>query len=212
MDDAATEVPDAPPSGHLPGGSRLPRIAPLPEDRWDARVRRLLATAPRDPGGRVPNIFTTLARHPDLYARFMPFGGQLLREGLLPGRIRELLILRTAHNTGAAYEWGRHLPLAEAAGVSVADVRRITQGPDAVGWTDLERHLLRAADQLHRDARISAVTWEALASYYEEAELMEITMLIGQYHMLAFFLNSVGVQLEPGFDRTGTGKGACTGG
>jgi 4-carboxymuconolactone decarboxylase len=126
----------------------------------------------------VPNISTTLARHPDLYARFMPFGGQLLRGGLLPGRIRELLILRTAH-TGAAYEWGRHLPLAEAAGVSAADVRRITQGPDADGWTNRERHLLGAADQLHREARISTVPWRALASHYEEAELMEITMLVG---------------------------------
>ncbi|MFF3326769.1 carboxymuconolactone decarboxylase family protein [Streptomyces sp. NPDC002889] len=207
MDDVTNEVPDAP-DGSLGGDRRLPRVAPLPEARWDAGVRALLTTAPRDPGGRVPNIFTTMARHPDLYARFMPFGGQLLRSGLLPGRIRELLILRTAHNTGAVYEWGRHLPLAEAAGVTAADVRRITQGPDAAGWTDLERHLLRAADQLHHDARISGVTWEGLASHYEEAELIEITMLIGQYHMLAFFLNSAGVQLEPGFDRTGTRKEA----
>ncbi|MEU2716828.1 carboxymuconolactone decarboxylase family protein [Streptomyces sp. NPDC007205] len=201
MDDATTEIPDA-------SRNRLPRIAPLPENRWDARLRGLLTAAPRDPGGGVPNIFTTLARHPNLYERFMPFGGHLLRGGLLPGRIRELLILRTAHNTGAAYEWGRHLPLAEAAGVTTADVRRIPQGPEAAGWTDLDRHLLRAADQLHSDARISTVTWEALASHYEEAELIEITMLIGQYHMLAFFLNSTGVQLEPGFDRTGTGKAA----
>ncbi|MBC2901602.1 carboxymuconolactone decarboxylase family protein [Streptomyces cupreus] len=201
------DVPD-PPHNRIPGGNHLPRVAPLPEDRWDARLRGLLATAPRDPGGGVPSIFTTLARHPDLYARFMPFAGQLLRGGLLPGRIRELLILRTAHNTGAAYEWGRHLPLAEAVGVTTAEVRRLTQDPDAAaGWTDVERHLLRAADQLHRDARISTVTWEALASHYEEAELIEITMLIGQYHMLAFFLNSTGVQLEPGFDRTGTGQG-----
>ena len=56
------------------------------------------------------------------------------------------------------------------------------------------------------------MTWEALASHYEEAELIEITMLIGQYHMLAFFLNSADVQLEPGFGRSGTGKGARTDG
>lgn len=200
MDDPLTDGPDT--------RRLLPRIVPLPEDHWDARVRGLLATAPRDPGGRVPNIFTTLARHPDLYERFMPFGGQLLRGGLLPGRIRELLILRTAHITGAAYEWGRHLPLAAAAGVTAADVRRVTEGPDAAGWTDLERHLLRAADQLHRDARVWAPTWEALASHYDVAELIEITMLVGQYHMVAFFLNSVGVQLDPGFDGTGPVDGA----
>ncbi|WP_229698611.1 carboxymuconolactone decarboxylase family protein [Wenjunlia tyrosinilytica] len=148
----------------------------------------------------MPNIFSTLVRHPDLYAAFMPFGAQLLRGGLLPGRVRELLVLRTAHNTGAAYEWGRHLPLAEAEGLTADDVARIAQGPEDTGWTDLDRHLLRAADQLHSDARISAGTWNALASRYGEAELIEIAMLVGQYHMVAFFLNSAGVQLDPGFE------------
>ena len=184
-----------------------PRIPPLPDDGSDQRVRKLLADAPRDQGGRVPNIFTTLARHPDLYARFMPFGGYLLRGGLLSGKVRELLILRTARNTGARYEWSRHLPLARAAGVTAEEIRRVTEGPEAAGWTDQERHLLRAADELHRDARITAPTWEALAAHYEAAELIEITLLVGQYHMVAFFLNSAGVQLDPGFDETDAPEG-----
>ncbi|MFI5689558.1 hypothetical protein [Streptomyces sp. NPDC051636] len=55
MDDATTEVPDAP-HDNVPGGHHLPRVAPLQEDRWDARFRGLLTTAPRHPGGGVPNI------------------------------------------------------------------------------------------------------------------------------------------------------------
>ena len=184
-----------------------PRLTPLPEGQWDARTRNLLATAARDPGGRIPNIFTTLVRHPDLYERFMPFGGQLLRRGRLPESLRELLILRTAWNTGARYEWGRHLPLARAAGVTDAEIDRITEGPDASGWTDLQRQLIRAADELNRDARMSAATWEALAGHFGDAELIEITMLVGQYHMVAFFLNSAGVELDPGFDGTGFAEG-----
>ncbi|KAB1141019.1 carboxymuconolactone decarboxylase family protein [Streptomyces luteolifulvus] len=177
-----------------------PRLTPLAEDRWDTRIRHLLALAPRDPGGRVPNIFTTLVRHPDLYERFMPFGAHLLRSGRLPGRVRELLILRTALHTGAIYEWGRHVPLAKAVGLTEAEIERILQGPDADGWAEYERHLLRAADELHFDARLSAATWEALAALHDDADLLEITLLIGQYHMVAFFLNSAGTPLDPGFD------------
>ncbi|WP_406177276.1 carboxymuconolactone decarboxylase family protein [Streptomyces sp. NBC_00996] len=183
-------------------GQAQPRLMPLPEEHWDARTRKLLATAARDPGGRIPNIFTTLVRHPELYEQFMPFGGQLLRRGLLPKRLRELLILRTSCNTGARYEWGRHLPLAKSAGVADADIHRITDGPEAHGWTDLERHLLRAADELNHDARLSDTTWEVLAEHFGDAELIEIVMLVGQYHMVAFFLNATGVELDPGFDST----------
>ncbi|GAA2767986.1 carboxymuconolactone decarboxylase family protein [Streptomyces paradoxus] len=180
-----------------------PRLTPLPEAQWEARTRELLTIAPRDPGGGVPNIFTTLVRHPDLYEQFLPFGGQLLVGGRLPGELRELLILRTAWNTGARYEWGRHLPLARAEGVTDADIDRVGEGPEAPGWTGLQRHLIRAADELNRDATVSDTTWEGLAEHFGEAELIEIVMLVGQYHMVAFFLKATGVELEPGFDATG---------
>ncbi|MCX3289954.1 carboxymuconolactone decarboxylase family protein [Streptomyces sp. NEAU-H22] len=184
-----------------------PRLEPLPEEQWDPRTRELLAFAPHDPGGGVPNIFTTLVRHPDLYEQFLPFGGQLLGGGRLPGDVRELLILRTAWNTGSRYEWGRHLPLARAADLPDADIDRIGEGPEAPGWTDLQRHLIRAADELHDGATMSDVTWMGLAEHFGDAELIEIAMLVGQYHMVAFFLNATGVELEPGFDSTGFTEG-----
>ncbi|MFE0257764.1 carboxymuconolactone decarboxylase family protein [Streptomyces sp. NPDC059010] len=176
-----------------------PRLAPLTEDGWDPATRELLAPIPRDADGRLPNVFTTLVRHPDLFRNFLPFGSHLLRDGRLPARTRELLILRTACNTRADYEWGRHLPLARAAGITDEEIRWIGTGPDAEGWLPADARLLRAADELHRDARLSAATWSALASDHDEAQLIEITMLVGQYYMVAFFLNSAGTRLEPGF-------------
>ncbi|GGW42445.1 carboxymuconolactone decarboxylase [Streptomyces lucensis JCM 4490] len=195
-----------------------PRLAPLPEGDWDSSTRELLAPIPRDADGRVANVFTTLVRHPGLFRHFLPFGSHLLRDGLLPDRTRELLILRTACNTRARYEWGRHVPLARAAGITDEEIRRIGAGPDAQGWTPADARLLRAADELHRDARLSAATWSALTADHDEAELIEITVLVGQYHMVAFFLNSSGTRLEPGYEAeslpappgagTGTPEGA----
>ncbi|MEU6556994.1 carboxymuconolactone decarboxylase family protein [Streptomyces sp. NPDC046915] len=177
-----------------------PRLAPLPEDRWDPSTRELLSPIPRDADGQVAHVFTTLVRHPDLFRYFLPFGSHLLRDGRLPARTRELLILRTACNTRAGYEWGRHVPLARTAGVTDEEIRRVGAGPDAPGWTPADATLLRAADELHRDARLSAATWSALATDHDEAQLIEVTMLVGQYHMVAFFLNSAGTRLEPGFE------------
>ncbi|GGU98894.1 carboxymuconolactone decarboxylase [Streptomyces filipinensis] len=177
-----------------------PRLSPLAEDGWDPATRELLAPVPRDADGRPANVFTTLVRHPGLFRHFLPFGSHLLRDGRLADRTRELLILRTAYNTRAPYEWGRHVPLARAAGVTDEEIRRVGAGPDAQGWPPGDVHLLRAADELHRDARLSAATWSALAADHDEAQLIEITMLVGQYHMVAFFLNSAGTELEPDYE------------
>ncbi|MEU8031274.1 carboxymuconolactone decarboxylase family protein [Streptomyces sp. NPDC049099] len=176
-----------------------PRLGPLPEADWDPATRELLAPVPRDADGHLPNVFTTLVRHPGLFRHFLPFGSHLLRDGRLPDRTRELLILRTAYHTRAGYEWGRHAPLARAAGLTDEEIRRVGAGPDAQGWAPADALLLRAADELHRDARLSAATWSALAADHDEAQLIEITILVGQYHMVAFFLNSAGTRLEPGY-------------
>lgn len=55
-------------------------------------------------------------------------------------------------------------------------------------------------DELHDGARISDETWSALAQAYDDNQLIELTMLIGQYHMVAFALNSLGVELDEGLE------------
>jgi alkylhydroperoxidase family enzyme len=79
-------------------------------------------------------------------------------------------------------------------------VDRVAAGPDAPGWPDAERALLRAADELHGAAKISDDTWAALAESYDERQLIEIPMLVGQYHMVAFALNSLGVEQDEGLE------------
>lgn len=143
------------------------------------------------------NIFATLARHPRLLRRWSAFGGVLLT-GELPARDRELLILRTAWHCRAHYEWAQHFGIGLAAGLSEEEIGRIPADPVAGGWSDLDGHLLAAADELHTDARLSDATWAALAAVYTEAQLIEVCMVVGQYHLVAFTLNSLGVQPEPG--------------
>ncbi|MGH9018234.1 MAG: carboxymuconolactone decarboxylase family protein, partial [Acidimicrobiales bacterium] len=142
-----------------------PRIAPLPEDERDDRARDLLA--PTVVNGAEMNIFTTLVRHPGLFQRWSNFGGYLLYRGKLPARARELLILRTAFNCRADYEWGQHVRIALGAGVAEAEIARVAEGPDAHGWSPADAALLRAADEMHRDARITETTWRVLAPGYD---------------------------------------------
>jgi 4-carboxymuconolactone decarboxylase len=81
-----------------------------------------------------------------------------------------------------------------------AEILRVTKGPDAPGWSKTDTLLLRAADELHRDYFISDATWQGLkAANYTDQQLTDAIFTVGQYTMVSMFLNSAGVQLEPGF-------------
>jgi alkylhydroperoxidase family enzyme len=181
----------------------MPRIAPLAPEEWDDEQRAILERrpAPAQVALGEHHIFSTLARHMGLFKEWMRFGGYLLARGTLPARTRELLILRTACNSGSDYEWGQHVRIGLATGLSREEIDRVPHGPDADGWSEAERTLLLAADELHRDARISAGTWARLAADHDDRGLIEITMLVGNYHLVAFALNSLEVELDEGLER-----------
>lgn len=172
-----------------------PRIPPLAAEEMDPRQAELMGQV--GIGGPTVNIFATLVRHPGLFNRWLPFGGKLLA-GKLSARDRELLILRTGWLCRSEYEWSQHVALARSVGMTDAEIHRTIAGPAAEGWTPLEAVLLQAADELHTDACITDVTWEALAEHYDELQLIEIPMVVGHYHLVSFTLNSLGVPLEDG--------------
>jgi len=172
-----------------------PRIPPLAPEEIDDQARELLGEVGGDTRGAV-NIFRTLVRHPGLFRRWLPFGGKLL-VGKLPARDRELLILRTGWNCQADYEWAQHVVIARRAGIGDDEIARVKEGPDASGWAPWDATLLRAADELHNESVLSDATWAALAEVYDERQMIEVPMLVGHYHMVAYALNSLGVQVEP---------------
>ena len=118
----------------------------------------------------------------------------------IPLRDKELLILRTAWLSRGDYIWGRHNLIGQGAGLTEAQIARVTAGPDADGWEDFDRALLRAADELHASRFISRPTWDALAARYSEEQLREVVLIVGNYTQLAMFQNTLGALLEPGVE------------
>ena len=175
-----------------------PRISPLSADQLKAEHPDILDTINRDATG-ASNVLTTLLRHPQLFRQWMPLSGGLLHGSLLPHRDRELLILRTASNCQADYEWAHHVVIGKQAGLTDEEIQRIRNGPTDESWSSDDAVLLTAADDLHHHSHISDTTWAALETRYDEKQLIELPILVGQYHMVAFALNSLGIEIEPGF-------------
>jgi alkylhydroperoxidase family enzyme len=170
-----------------------PRLEPVPQADLTDEQRDLLGGIAVS--GPASNIFATLVRHPGLMRRWLPFGGKLL-SGKLPARDREVLILRTGRNCRTEYEFGQHVLIARTVGVADDVVRAIVNGKDTAEGFDAI--LIKAADELHEEYVLSDETWAALAERYDERQLIEVPMLVGHYHMVAMFLNTLGVEREAG--------------
>ena len=187
-----------PQDGIGPTHSSSPRLSPVPLAEMSERTREQLSRANLIQDGEPLAIFGTLARHPKLLASWLPFAGRLLAGGTLDRRSTELVILRVASNMGSDYEWGQHVQISTNLGIEREAIDRVLRGPSAEGWSPLEVLLLRAADELHSERYITSATWDALAEHLTEPQLIEVCFLVGQYEMLAMFLRTAGVQLEPG--------------
>jgi 4-carboxymuconolactone decarboxylase len=174
------------------------RITKIPSDERSEEATALIESYRLGDGGIDMNIFPVLAHHPQVAKRWMGFNGYLLGRGLLNPRARELLILRTAWRCRAGYEWGHHVLFGREAGLSEGEIRRVAGPITAVDWSPHELALLQAADELHADARIGDDTWQNLADELNEAELLEVCVLVGSYHLASFVANSAQVELEPG--------------
>lgn len=180
-------------------GGRLPRVGP---DGWGPELEQVfvrLAAHPRagsrtreDPG----ELFAHLANNPRLFAAWMSFTTALHAVQTLEDRHRELLVLRTGWLCRAPYEWGQHVAMGHAAGLTTDDVEAVVEGAGSAHWDELDSAFVRVVDELHHDGSISDPTWERLAARCTPAQLVEIPMLVGWYHLVAFVQNALRVPLE----------------
>lgn len=169
-----------------------PRIAPLPEDEIDEELRERLGGSP------LLNVFRTLAVHPDLLRRWLVFGTHVVAKSTLDPRDRELAILRTGWRSDCAYEFGQHSVIGRDAGLTDEEIRRVTD-EDAAGWSERQHLVLRAVDELCADATIADETWTGLTGHFDEQQLLDLVFTVGQYRLVSMALNSIGVEIDPGF-------------
>jgi AhpD family alkylhydroperoxidase len=148
----------------------------------------------RRSGTEPPAVFLTLGRNRRLFRGWLHFAGRMMPGGRLPRRETELVILRVAHLTGSEYEATQHRGLARRAGLSDAEIDRVADGPDAPGWSDRERLLLRVTDELHATHDLSDAAWADLRAELDEPTCIEVLMLVGHYEMLATTLRVLRVR------------------
>jgi 4-carboxymuconolactone decarboxylase len=179
----------------------MQRLAPL-DPPYDPDVARTLARM-MPPGQEPLNLFRTVAHNRHILDKLRSTGTYLLNFGTLDPADRELVIQRTCARCGCQYEWGVHAAVFGAqVGLTGAKLAAtVTAAADDPAWTEREALLIALVDELHDTGNVADATWEALAARYDEAQLVELVALAGQYHAVAFMANALGVQLEDAAER-----------
>jgi AhpD family alkylhydroperoxidase len=144
------------------------------------------------------NVYRALANADKVFTGWMLAGNAALTSPVVPVRLRELVVLRTAYLMDCPYELGQHRDVARAAGVSSAEIKAVTSESnwETAYFDAVELALLRLTTQLLTTRGVSAEVFDEVHTALGSEATVEILMVIGRYSGLALMLNALEVDLD----------------
>jgi alkylhydroperoxidase family enzyme len=178
---------------------KTPRLTPIeppyPSEIEASLMKWMPPGSPMEP----LRLFRTLYLHEELAGRMFPLGAGILgRRAKLSPALREIVIHRTCGLTGAEYEWGVHATsFGEPLGFSDEQLHSTVHGSwSDPCWSAQQGTVFRLADELHATSTISDELWAALTAHFDEAQILELIVTAGWYHLIGFVCNGVALEHE----------------
>ncbi|KJR48299.1 hypothetical protein UF75_1340 [Desulfosporosinus sp. I2] len=172
----------------------MTRLPMMPLEEMPEKTRNMIT------GGKsqlsVLNINKMMAHAEHSVRHFMRMGNSLLTQAKLDARLRELSILRIAYLCDSRYEWYQHEIVAKQVGVPEQQITAVRQDRDSLVFNDQERAVLRYTEEVTVNVKSSEESFAELSQFLSHQELVELTLTIGFYNMVARFLENTGVEIE----------------
>jgi alkylhydroperoxidase family enzyme len=146
--------------------------------------------------GTIYHIMATMMNYRRLRLKWLLLASHVTYDSSLPPRDKEILILRNAWLCGSEYEWDHHVLVGKRIGLTNEEIEKIRKGTEAQGWSNFDKTLLKAVDELYTDRNLSETTWNELSKNYNSNQLMDLIFVVGAYNMLAMFMKSIGFKTE----------------
>ncbi|HEY8169403.1 MAG TPA: carboxymuconolactone decarboxylase family protein [Candidatus Limnocylindrales bacterium] len=143
--------------------------------------------------GRPPvEMIQAMCLRPDILRAFAGFGGSVYPGGLLPRRVKELVIITSSQTNDCQFCTNSHCDL-----VSIADILdgplELIALPDALDERErLAIAFTRAA--LADSNHVPEPLWDDIRTAFSEPEVVELAFLVGYINMLNLFNNLLGVR------------------
>jgi len=166
-------------------------------------------------GARVLNLYKVVGHSRGVLRSFVRLGSGLLQHTQLDPRLRELAILRIATVTGSEYEWSQHLPFAREVGVSPEQIAAIKDWEWGGLFDARDQAVLRYVDEVARNVTVPDEVFSGLRRHLDEVSIVELTLSIGFWGMVARLLVPLQVEVEdelPGSSSELLGRSGGSGG
>lgn len=175
--------------------SAAPRLRPVEagDPSLDPALEDLIRL---ERGGRLLLLYRVLLNSPPVAFGWLKLFTALRQQTELPGRLRELVILRVAALNQAEYEFEAHVPFAQAEGLSPETIALLHSGKLPPELSALEIDALRYTDQMTRHVMVPRELHESVARHFSARDMLELTVLIGAYNMVSRVLVALSIQSE----------------
>lgn len=177
---------------------------PDPTDRLAPDDRALfdhMASVRAHADGRpeLGEVYVRMFNNPDVVRAVGALGEHLRFHGVLPGRLRELAILRFAQQEGFDYEWSHHVRPAGQAGVDAAVIAELGTGAVPDTLSAVERSVIEAIDAIAAKRSIPTGIQQAIVEAHGTAAVVELVAIAGLYSIMGFMVTAFDIPVEPGF-------------
>lgn len=152
--------------------------------------------------GRVPNFYRTISHAPWLTMLLLPFNAAVQRQwpgSRLPGRIKELVVIKTSHVNGCRYCYAHNTALGKAAGIADDEIAEISTDDYLQSRTLSEAE--KAAVQWAEAVTLNTAAkrddlFAVMKRLFTDEEIVEITFVSAMFNMINRLTDSLRVPIE----------------
>ena len=152
---------------------------------------KALADQIRKERGQLHNLYKMLLNSPPVARGWLNLLTAVRQQCKLPGRFRELVIVRIAILNGADYEYDSHVPIALKEGITQEQVEGLRDWQSSKAFDAKDRAVLAYTDSMTKDVHVPEEVYEPLKPHFDARELTELTATIAAYNLVSRFLEAV---------------------
>jgi len=169
---------------------------PYADPAANADIARLAEQIKVERGGKLLNLYKMLLHSPPVAQGWLALFTAIRQQTVLPGRYRELAILRVAVLNGADYEFAQHVPFALKDGCTAEQVEAVRTGSASPLFDARDRAVLAYTEAMTREIRVPDAVFAQIREFFPEREVVELTATVGGYNLVSRFLEALRIDHE----------------
>jgi len=181
---------------HLRGG----RFEPLSYNTMTPEQKQLADSILAGPRTSLDGPFNVLLRSPEMGDLAQKFGAYARYHSSLPPRLNEFVILITARQWTAQFEWQAHRKYAVTAGLSPAIIEALAAGKRPASMQPDEEVVYNFCTEVLTTKHASDAAFQAAKDKFGERGVVDLMAVVGYYQFVSMLLNVDGYPLPPGVE------------